>query len=86
MRHSQATIGSAGPNDSGRPTKMLASYLCNMGRGRSTVRGMIVNDINRFTELGAERYVSDLIRTLHLFDHARLAAEVPMRSFGRAPD
>ncbi len=69
MRHSQAEPASS-KQDSGRPAKMLAGYLFNINRGPSTVRAMIVSDINRFAELGADGYVADLVRTLHLFDRA----------------
>ncbi|MEK4034961.1 hypothetical protein WOC76_08940 [Methylocystis sp. IM3] len=68
MRHFQAEPVSTGPDD--RPAKMLAGYLCNISRGPSTVRRMILNDIGRFAELGADGYVSDLVQTLRLFDRA----------------
>lgn len=67
MRQSEA--GPASP-ESGRPKRMLAGYLCNISRGPSAVRGMILSDIKRFSELGADGYASDLARTLSLFDRA----------------
>ncbi len=70
MRRSQAELASIGKNDSPRPARMLAGYLCNINRGPSTVRTMMLSDIRRFTDLGADGYVSDLVRALHLFDRA----------------
>ncbi len=70
MRRLQALTNSIALGDSGRPRRMLASYLCNIGRGPSAVRGMILSDIIRFTDLGADTYVCDLIQTLKLFDRA----------------
>lgn len=74
MRQTQALSVPSGQNDCGRPKRMLAGYLSNIGRGPSTVRSMILSDIKRFTELGADSYASDLLRTLRLFDSAYTGA------------
>jgi hypothetical protein len=44
-----------------RTSRLLDSYRLNIeGRGFSAVRDIILDDIRRFTELGAGAYVSDL--------------------------
>ena len=52
--------------------RMLASYLLNCKRGPAFVRRMICDDIHRFTELGAKRYVAELIEVLKQYDSANL--------------
>lgn len=53
-----------------RVRRMLTSYLINCNRGPESVRRMICEDIQRFTELGARRYVADLIQVLKQYDSA----------------
>ena len=53
---------------SDRSGRMLSGYLLNMGRGAATVRDMILDDIRRFSELGATAYVTDLVAALCCFD------------------
>lgn len=52
--------------------RMLTSYLLNCKRGPEFVRTMICDDIHRFTELGAKRYVAELIEVLKQYDSAGL--------------
>jgi hypothetical protein len=63
-------LASIARSGAGRPDRLLAGYLCNIGRGPSAVRDMILDDISRFTDLGAETYALDLVQTLQLFDRA----------------
>jgi hypothetical protein len=51
-----------------RRKRMLASYLLNGRRGRSAVRKMIRDDIDRFADLGAQRYASELTEVLDCFE------------------
>jgi hypothetical protein len=51
-----------------RSGRMLSGYLLNMGRGAAAVRDMILDDIRRFSELGAAGYVTDLVAVLCCFD------------------
>jgi hypothetical protein len=51
-----------------RSGRMLPGYLLNMGRGAAAVRDMILDDIRRFSELGASGYVTDLVAALCCFD------------------
>ncbi|RTL83245.1 MAG: hypothetical protein EKK29_14835 [Hyphomicrobiales bacterium] len=53
-----------------RVRRMLTSYLFNCPRGPASVREMICEDIQRFTELGARRYVADLVEVLKQYDSA----------------
>jgi hypothetical protein len=53
-----------------RVRRLLTSYLFNCKRGPGSVRKMICEDIQRFTELGAIRYVADLVEVLKLYDSA----------------
>lgn len=55
-----------------RRRRMLTSYLLNCKRGPAFVRGMICDDIYRFTELGAKWYVAELIEVLKQYDSADL--------------
>lgn len=54
-----------GPN---RSDRMLAAYRVNLARGCHRVREMILDDIRRFSELGASDYVDDLRETLSRFE------------------
>ncbi len=56
------------PRTSDRASKLLSSYRFNMDRGSSAVREMILQDIRRFSEMGAEAYVADLRKALFRFD------------------
>ncbi len=48
-----------------RASRLLESYRLNIkGWGLSAVRQMILDDIRRFTELGADAYVADLRKAL----------------------
>ncbi len=48
-----------------RASRLLDSYRLNIkGRGISAVRQMILDDIRRFAELGADAYVVDLRKAL----------------------
>ncbi len=51
-----------------RSNQMLGAYRANMFRGRAEVRDMIIEDIRRFSELGASVYVDDLTEALFVFD------------------
>jgi hypothetical protein len=69
-----------GCNDmSGRHDRMLASYLLNRKRGTSAIRRMMRDDIDRFTDLGAKRYATDLAEVLERFD-----SKFPNRTEGKA--
>ncbi len=74
MRHLQTQPASVGQSHSGRPARLLAGYLCNLNRGPTAVRGLIVEDIKRFQELGADGYALDLTRALRQFDRAQFKA------------
>ncbi len=48
-----------------RVSRLLDSYRLNIkGLGFSAVRQMILDDIRRFTELGADAYAADLRKAL----------------------
>ena len=51
-----------------RPRRLLAGYLLNDRRGRAAVAKMIEDDINRFKEMGACGYASDLHLALNHFE------------------
>jgi hypothetical protein len=55
-----------------RRKRALEGYMHNLHRGRIEVRGMIREDIARFSDLGARRHVSDLEAVLLQFDSARI--------------
>lgn len=55
-----------------RPTQMLAAYRANAGRSLAKVRQMIIEDISRFSDLGACGYVMDLEEALLRFDKEAL--------------
>jgi len=61
---SHEVIGGAVP--SARHHKMLSSYLLNLDRGTLAVREMIVSDLRRFLDLGAEGRAADLMLVLRL--------------------
>ncbi len=54
--------------DFDRTGKLLDTYRLNMHRGGSAVREMILQDIRRFSEMGADAYVADLRKALFRFD------------------
>ncbi len=60
---------------------MLAAYRANMFRGRVEVREMILDDIQRLSELGAWTYVDDLTEALLIFDDEEFLAPCPQSSF-----
>ncbi|CAJ0854036.1 hypothetical protein AMST5_00702 [freshwater sediment metagenome] len=51
-----------------RPDQMMVAYRANLKRGGQNVRDMILEDIRRFSELGALAYVDDLKEVLLRFD------------------
>jgi hypothetical protein len=53
---------------SSRQMGLLASYLFNGKRGAAILRRMIREDIDRFAEMGANQYASDLTAVLKCFD------------------
>lgn len=59
---------------SGWHDRKLASYLLNRDRGASAIRRMISDDIDRFADLGAHRYASDLAEVLDCFESKFLNA------------
>jgi hypothetical protein len=65
-----------------RPGQMLAAYLANIERGAPEVREMILEDIRRFSELGAVAYVQDLKEALFRFDEAAFLAACPTSAVG----
>ncbi len=65
-----------------RPSQMLAAYRANMQRGCLEVREMILDDIRRFSELGAHAYVEDLTEALFLFDEPAFFAACPNQGLG----
>lgn len=68
-----------------RPRQMLAAYRANMVRGCAEVREMILDDIRRFTDLGARSYVDDLTEVLFMFDEEAILKAYPQwRSMGVA--
>ncbi len=56
------------PSSSDRTRRLLSSYPLNMDRGCPAVREMILQDIRRFSEMGADAYVADLRKALFRFD------------------
>lgn len=53
---------------SDRHSRLFASYLLNRERGLPAVRNLIRDDIDRFADLGASRYVYELNTILKHFD------------------
>ncbi len=51
-----------------RQRRVMAGYSFNLRRGAAKVRIMILKDISRFSDLGADRHVSDLFEVLEQFD------------------
>ena len=51
-----------------RQRRVMAGYSFNLRRGAAKVRIMILKDISRFSDLGADRHVSDLFEVLKQFD------------------
>ena len=52
---------------SARHISLLASYRMNQKRGRKAVCDLIVGDLRRFIELGAQERAADLFLVLRLF-------------------
>ena len=52
---------------SAKHCRLLSSYLLNLESGPEAVREMIVGDIDRFRDLGADRQASDLSLVLNCF-------------------
>ena len=52
---------------SAKHCRLLASYLLNLDSGPEAVREMIVGDIDRFRDLGADRQVSVFVPGAGLF-------------------
>ncbi len=50
-----------------RHRRLLCGYLLNMRRGMRAVRNMIVGDLRRYLDLGAEARAADLLVVLRLF-------------------
>ncbi len=55
-------------NRAARRARLLAGYLLNGKRGAVYLRRMIRADIDRFAELGAKQYASDLTAMLERFN------------------
>ena len=53
-----------------RQRRVMTGYSFNLRRGDAKVRDMILKDIGRFSDLGADRRVSDLFEVLKQFDLA----------------
>ena len=53
-----------------RQNGLPAGYLLNRKRGPAKIRKMIREDMDRFAEMGAKQYASDLAEVLRLFDAA----------------
>ncbi|MGJ0509525.1 MAG: hypothetical protein ACR652_20855 [Methylocystis sp.] len=56
---------------------MLAAYRANLGRGCESVREIILEDIRRFSEMGASSYVDDLTEALYMFDEEAIVNAYP---------
>ncbi len=56
-----------GMREADRHRRLLFGYLANLHRGRRAVRNMIVADLRRFVDLGAEARAADLLVVLRLF-------------------
>jgi hypothetical protein len=52
---------------SGRHRSLLDSYLANMGRGPEAIRDMMIADLQRWTQLGANARAADLLVVLRQF-------------------
>jgi hypothetical protein len=61
-----------------RQLQLLSSYLLNLKKGATAVRDLIVGDIRRFRDLGAQQQVSDLLIVLECF-----LSEFPDAAFSR---
>ncbi len=72
------------PNNSDRTSRLLSSYRFNMDRGSSAVREMILQDIHRFSEMGADAYVADLRKALFRFDDEALGAAYSLAAYHRS--
>jgi hypothetical protein len=57
--------------------QMLDAYRANMARGCAEVREMILGDIRRFRDLGAQAYVDDLTEVLFMFDEEAIVRAYP---------
>lgn len=64
-----------------RAERMLSAYRLNLGRGFTVVRNMIVEDIRRFSDLGAKGYVADLKEALLRFDEEPCAVFYPNAAY-----
>ena len=53
-----------------RQGRIMEGYRFNLPRGDANVRDMILEDIDRFSDLGVCRHVSDLLEVLKQFDLA----------------
>ncbi len=53
-----------------RQGRIMEGYRVNLPRGDANVRYMILEDIDRFSDLGVSRHVSDLFEVLKQFDLA----------------
>ncbi len=57
-----------------RTSKLLGSYRLNLrGRSFSAVRALILDDLWRFTELGAHAYAADIRKALSTLEQEALA-------------
>jgi hypothetical protein len=56
-----------GVTPSGRHRSLLDSYLTNMGRGPEAIRDMMIADLRRWTQLGANARAADLLIVLRQF-------------------
>ncbi len=69
------------PNSADRTSRLLSSYRFNMDRGCSAVREMILQDIRRFSEMGADACVADLKKALVRFDEEMLDLAYPPAAY-----
>lgn len=68
-----------------RTDRLLRSYRLNMDRGAAAVRRMILEDIRRLSEMGAQAYAADLRQALFRFDGETLRAAPQLPASHCAP-
>jgi len=67
-----------------RTDRLLSAYQLNMDRGAAAVRQMILDDIRRFSEMGAPAYVADLRKALFRFDDETMEPSFSRAAYHRA--
>lgn len=68
---------------SAKHRSLLSSYLLNLKRGPSAVRGMIVRDIRMAIDLGASKFAADLVLVLRMFLSKHPEAKIARRMPGK---